>query len=78
MLRWQDWLYDCFFVPRSDVTLYSLIGADSYIIQGRALPFDSNDKVPLGVNIVSAGSHTIAIRKVDGLSYRGHANLFGR
>jgi hypothetical protein len=63
----KDWLYDCFFVPRSDVTLYSLIGADSYIIQGRALPFDSNDKVPLGVNIVSAGSHTIAIRKVDGL-----------
>ncbi len=63
----KDWLYDCFFVPRSDVTLYSLIGADSYIIQGRALPFDDNDKVPLGVNIVSAGSHTIAIRKVDGL-----------
>jgi hypothetical protein len=63
----RDNLYDCFFVPRGDVSMYSLIGNDAFIIQGRSLPFDSNDKVPLGINIIEAGSHTIAIKKVDGL-----------
>jgi len=62
----RDNLYDCFFVPRS-ISLYSLLGEDSLIIQGRALPFDINDQVPLGIHITEAGSHTIAINKVDGL-----------
>jgi hypothetical protein len=63
----RDNLYDCFFVPRGEVSLYSLIDEDSFIIQGRALPFDVTDQVPLGINIMTAGSHTIAIDKVDGL-----------
>jgi len=63
----RDNFYDCFFVPRGDVSMYSLIGEDAFIIQGRSLPFDANDKVPLGINIMEAGSHTIAIKKVDGL-----------
>ncbi len=71
----RDNLYDCFFVPRGDVSLYSLINDDSFIIQGRALPFDVNDVVPLGINIVDAGSHTIAIKKVDGL-FAGDTNIY--
>lgn len=67
----RDNLYDCFFVPRGDVSMYSLIGEEAFIIQGRSLPFDSNDKVPLGINIMEAGSHTIAIKKVDGLFENG-------
>ncbi len=67
----RDNLYDCFFVPRSDVSLYSMIGDESFIIQGRPLPFDDNDMVPLGINIMEAGSHTIAIHKVDGLFLDG-------
>ena len=63
----KDNLYDCFFVPRNEVCLYSLIGDESFIIQGRALPFDANDRVPMGVNITAPGSYTIAIKKVDGL-----------
>jgi hypothetical protein len=63
----RDNLYDCIFVPRGSVSLYSLIDDKSFIIQGRPLPFDENDQVPLGISIVEGGSHTIAIKKTDGL-----------
>ncbi|TDP58885.1 T9SS sorting signal type C domain-containing protein [Flavobacterium dankookense] len=59
--------YDCFFAPRGKVSLYSLIEDKKFIIQGRALPFDYNDKVPMGLNIAQAGNHTIAIKKTDGI-----------
>jgi len=63
----EDNLYDAIFVPRGEVNLYSLISSNPFIIQGRPLPFDINDRVPMGVNIVTAGSHTIAIKNVDGM-----------
>jgi hypothetical protein len=63
----KDNFYDGIFVPRGEVNLYTLINDESFIIQGRPLPFDENDVVPMGVNIVSAGSHTIAIKKTDGM-----------
>jgi hypothetical protein len=62
-----DSAYDCFFAPRGKVSLYSLIDQKPYIIQGRPLPFNINDQVPMGVNIVSNGNHTIAIKKTDGI-----------
>lgn len=71
----EDNLYDAFFVPRGEVSLYSLIDTKSYIIQGRPLPFDTNDLVPLGMKIISAGNHTIAIRQVDGL-FEGNQNIY--
>jgi hypothetical protein len=71
----EDNLYDAFFVPRGEVSLYSLINTKSYIIQGRSLPFDTNDLVPLGMKIISAGNHTIAIRQVDGL-FEGNQNIY--
>jgi len=63
----KDNLYDCVFRPRSEVSLYSLIDNNPFIIQGRALPFNQDDRVPMGIKIVNAGLHTIAIKKVDGL-----------
>lgn len=62
-----DSAYDCFFAPRGKVSLYSLIDQKPFIIQGRPLPLDINDQVPMGINIVSNGSHTIAIKKTDGI-----------
>lgn len=63
----EDNLFDAIFIPRGEVNLFSIIDNKPFIIQGRPLPFDENDKVPMGINIVAAGSHTIAIRKVDGI-----------
>lgn len=51
----------------SDLSLYSLVAQDKYMIQGRPVPFDMGDVVPLGFTAATAGSHTIAIDHVDGL-----------
>lgn len=47
--------------------LYSLAENQGLLIQGRALPFDTNDQIPLGVKIAQNGIHTIAISAADGL-----------
>jgi hypothetical protein len=44
-----------------------LEGYDRHVIQGRSLPFNQNDQVPLAVKIPSNGNYTIAIKAVDGL-----------
>jgi len=62
-----DNLYDCFTKPKAEIGFYSLIDNKSYAIQGRPLPFDINDVVPMGINIVQSGNHLIAINTVDGL-----------
>jgi hypothetical protein len=63
----RDHFYDAIFVPRGIVSLYSLINNEPFIIQGRPLPFDNNDRVPMGLNVTEAGAHTIAIKKADGM-----------
>ena len=63
-----DRLFDA---PAMDVKtnyeLYSLSNTDRLCIQGRALPFDQNDEVPLGMTIATQGIHRIAISNLDGL-----------
>lgn len=71
----RDHFYDCPFVPRSEVALFSLINNESFIIQGRPLPFDDQDVVPMGINIVAEGDHIIAIKKVDGI-FSGEQNIY--
>jgi hypothetical protein len=70
-----DHMYDCVFVPRLDVSLFSIVEDKPFIIQGRAMPFDINDRVPMGINIMEAGSHTIAIHKTDGL-FEGLSEIY--
>lgn len=47
--------------------IYSVINDDTYAIQGRSLPFDENDIVPIGVVVPQNGIYTIALSKTDGL-----------
>jgi hypothetical protein len=63
----EDYLYDCVFIPEGELAIYSLLNANPFVIQGRGLPFDSNDTVPLGMKIMANGNHIIAINSVDGL-----------
>ncbi|HEY0092307.1 MAG TPA: T9SS type A sorting domain-containing protein, partial [Flavobacterium sp.] len=51
----------------SDVTFYSIIPEDKLVIQGRPLPFQNNDVVPLGYTSLSTGNFTIRLDHVDGL-----------
>lgn len=49
------------------VDFYSVNQDKNLVIQGRALPFDENDEVPLGFRTTINGAFTIKIDQVDGL-----------
>ena len=49
------------------VDFYSVNQDKNLVIQGRALPFDENDEVPLGYRTTINGAFTINIDQVDGL-----------
>ncbi|TDD99603.1 T9SS sorting signal type C domain-containing protein [Flavobacterium cellulosilyticum] len=46
---------------------YSVNQGINLAIQGRALPFNDNDEVPLGYRVVVEGTFSVAIGKIDGL-----------
>jgi hypothetical protein len=58
------------------VSLYSITTSKKLTIQGRALPFDSNDQVPVGYKIPTMGSYTITLSKFDGLFSDATVNVF--
>ena len=49
------------------IALTSTIDGKAYAIQGRPVPFEASDVVPLQFKAKEAGSYTIAIDRVDGL-----------
>ena len=49
------------------IALNSFLDNNDYVIQGRALPFDETDEIPLSFKATNAGNYTIAIDHVDGL-----------
>ncbi len=59
------------YINDAPIALTSIINADEYTIQGRALPFATTDTVPLGFKTNAAGNYTIAIDHVDGLFSTG-------
>jgi hypothetical protein len=63
----RDRMFDAPHKVGTAMGIYSLIGEKSMIIQGRPVPFDNQDMVPLGVTIPSTGTFKIAISVVDGL-----------
>lgn len=62
----RDRLYDALTDVKLNFNLYSLIGETPMTIQGRTLPFDQNDRVPMGVKVPQDGNYSIAIGVVDG------------
>ncbi len=49
------------------IDFYSISQDKNLVIQGRALPFDVNDQVPLGFRTTIEGAFTININQADGL-----------
>ncbi|NJM78429.1 MAG: T9SS sorting signal type C domain-containing protein [Flavobacterium sp.] len=47
--------------------LYNLINDEAYVIQGRALPFNDEDNVTLGLKILEQGNYSISLETTDGL-----------
>jgi len=68
-----DRMYDAITKVKSHNLIYSTIENQKYIIQGRSLPFDANDIVPIGYNAINSGVYKIAIAAVDGLFHNGQS-----
>ncbi|WP_282043568.1 GEVED domain-containing protein [Winogradskyella flava] len=62
-----DRLYDGFSINKSDKQFYSLESNHKLAIQGKSLPFDGSETIPLGYIIPNPGSYTISINQLDGL-----------
>lgn len=55
----------------NSVSIYSLLNQDKLTIQGRALPFQVTDVIPLGVKTTLAGNYSIQLENFDGLFAQG-------
>lgn len=55
----------------SGSSIYTLIDETKYVIEGRSLPFQSTDIVPLGFKAATTGMYNISINNVDGIFSEG-------
>jgi hypothetical protein len=63
----KDQLYDAYLLAGEPQQFYSMINDEKMCIQGRPVPFDSSDAVPMGMKIPTAGTYNVTIAFVDGL-----------
>jgi len=66
------------YINDSETAFYTLLNNEAYVIQGRALPFDNNDVVPLGFKTTQAGTYQISLIQNDGLFASEEQNIFVR
>lgn len=71
-----DSQYDAIPYMNNIFNIYSLIEGENFVIQGRALPFNVNDQVPLGILVPSAGTYSIGINQVDGLFLNSEQGIY--
>ena len=71
-----DRLYDARKNTANEMHIYSIVENETQIIQGRSLPFDTNDTVQIGVRIMQEGEYKIAIGAVDGLFSEPTQNIY--
>ncbi|SDJ94613.1 Ig-like domain-containing protein [Flavobacterium noncentrifugens] len=60
----------------NSVTLYSILDDSKLAIQGRALPFDNQQIIPLGYSANMAGTFSIALEQLDGLFSNNDAVVY--
>ncbi|HLP64529.1 hypothetical protein, partial [Flavobacterium sp.] len=68
-------VFDGKFFNEGPLSLNSIINNEKYVIQGRALPFDDTDVVPLSLTVTTAGNYTISIDHLDGF-FSGDQRIF--
>jgi hypothetical protein len=59
------------YINDGEIAFASLLNTEAMAIQGRTLPFDVADVVPMRFSATTAGSYSIAIDRVDGLFAEG-------
>ena len=71
-----DNLYDARVKRENSLKLFSLLSTEKLSIQGKSLPFDKEDEIPLGIDIITPGDYKIAIAMVDGLFEDPSQNIY--
>jgi hypothetical protein len=71
-----DRMYDAIKNTANEFNIYSLAEDQTLTIQGRPTPFDSNDRVPIGIRVMQDGAYRIAIGAVDGLFSEAAQNIY--
>ncbi|MCU4188956.1 GEVED domain-containing protein [Flavobacterium sp. HXWNR29] len=72
----RDRLFDAITDEKLNLNLYSKIGTEPMTIQGRTLPFDEYDLVPMGIKVPQDGNYSIGIGAVDGFFTNTSQNIF--
>jgi hypothetical protein len=72
----RDRMYDAITSEKLSLNLYSSIGNEIMKIQGRSIPFDENDRVPMGIKVPQNGNYSIAIGAVDGFFTNVNQNIY--
>ena len=67
---------DGLFFGDSQTALTSIVENQEYIIQGRALPFETTDVVTLGFKSELGGNYTIALNSFDGLFETDNQDIY--
>jgi len=68
-------MYDGMAFPDGEMALGSWLDNENYVIQGRPVPFDVTDVVPLTFRCTNAGTYTITLDHVIGL-FEGSQQIF--
>jgi len=72
----KDRMFDAIGSEKLNFNLYSTIGNEIMKIQGRTLPFDQEDRVPMGIKVSQNGNYTIGIGAVDGFFTNDNQNIY--
>jgi len=72
----RDRMFDAITSEKLNFNLYSTIGNEIMKIQGRTLPFDQEDRVPMGIKVSQNGNYTIGIGAVDGFFTNTNQNIY--
>lgn len=72
----KDRMFDAIGSEKLNFNLYSTIGNEIMKIQGRTLPFDQEDRVPMGIKVSQNGNYTIGIGAVDGFFTDTNQNIY--
>ena len=72
----RDRMFDAITDEKINLNLYSAIGDEIMKIQGRTLPFDQEDRVPMGIKVPQNGNYTIGIAAVDGFFANTSQNIY--
>ncbi|WP_329805751.1 GEVED domain-containing protein [Flavobacterium facile] len=72
----KDRLFEAVSNEKLSFNIFSLVKDEKMLIQGRQLPFDSNDKVKIGISIPQDGLYKIALSSIDGLFLDTNQNIY--